>query len=116
MKFKQPCKNCPFLKNNSTEWVTPERANEFLYAITHDVIFPCHRTVNYSKETPNTNDAIACFGSALFLENTVRGGCRSNVAYRIAIAKKDFLGSDLRKDENVYESFKAFAEGVSHEP
>ncbi|NDJ26085.1 hypothetical protein GS682_31825 [Nostoc sp. B(2019)] len=109
--MKQPCINCPFQK--SVEYaLSPEKADDILQAITHDKGFHCHQTVDYSDshEGQVTSESKLCFGAVLFLENTVRGGCRSNVMFRFGLIRKEFSLDDLRKDESVYQSFEEFLE------
>ncbi len=61
-----------------------------------------------------TAESKLCFGAVLFLENSVRGGCRSNVMFRFGLMRQEFKLNDLRKDESVYESFDGFLSGVSY--
>ncbi|WP_414552012.1 hypothetical protein [Anabaena sp. CCY 0017] len=113
--MKQPCKNCPFKK--SVEYaLSPQKARDILQAITHDIAFHCHETVDYSESIKNrvTAESKLCFGAVLFLENTVRGGCRSNVMFRFGLMRKEFKLTHLRRDESVYQSFEEFLEGVSY--
>ncbi|MBD6620039.1 hypothetical protein FNW02_30645 [Komarekiella sp. 'clone 1'] len=113
--MKQPCFDCPF--QNSVKYALCQaKAHDILHRITHDKAFHCHKTVNYSQshEGQVTSESRLCFGAVLFLENTVRGGCRSNVMFRFALMRKEFKLDDLRQDENVYQSFEEFIEGVSY--
>ncbi len=104
--MKQPCKDCPFQKSVKYS-LSPEKADEILQAITHDRAFQCHKTVDYSDshEGQVTSESRLCFGAVLFLENTVRGGCRSNVMFRFGLMRKEFRLDDLGQDESVYQSF-----------
>jgi hypothetical protein len=113
--MKQPCKDCPFKK--SVYYVlSSEKAHEILDGITHDKAFHCHQTVDYSNSNEGqvTAESKLCFGAVLFLENTVRGGCRSNVMFRFGLMCQEFQLSDLRHDESIYQSFDEFIEGVSY--
>ncbi|MEH2028371.1 MAG: hypothetical protein V7K67_01595 [Nostoc sp.] len=49
----------------------------------------------------------------MFLENTVRGGCRLNVMFRFGLIRQEFSLDDLRQDEIIYESFDEFIARVS---
>jgi hypothetical protein len=111
--MKSPCANCPFLKKSKYA-LNKAKIEEILYGITHDRAFYCHQTVDYSQDFRGvvTEQSKVCFGATLFLENTVSGGCRSNVMFRIAIIQKEFGLGDLRQDSSVYEGFDAFREGV----
>jgi hypothetical protein len=112
--MKQPCFDCPFRK--SVEYsLSPKKAREILQAITHDKAFHCHKSVDYSGSIEGriTSESKLCFGAVLFLENTVRGGCRSNVMFRFGLMRQEFKLDDLRKEESVYESFDGFIAGVS---
>jgi hypothetical protein len=114
--MKQPCKNCPFKKSNEGFGLRPAKAESILEAITRDKSFHCHETVDYSNEDfeGNTDKSKLCFGAALFLENTVESGCRSNFAFRIGLMKKEFTLQDLRQDYDlIYGSFKEFLKGVT---
>lgn len=89
--------------------MSKKKAEKIVRHITHDGTFHCHKTVNYSEKKPKvTNDSRLCFGSVLFLEKVGRGGCRSNVLYRLAIAVGEFGISDLRIDDKVYDSVEQF--------
>ena len=112
--MKQPCANCPFRKSVAYAF-SPEKAHDILQAITHDKAFHCHKTVDYSEshEGRVTVESKLCFGAVVFLENTVRGGCRSNVMFRFGLIRKEFTLSDLRKSEKVYQSFDEFLNEVS---
>jgi hypothetical protein len=112
--MKQPCFDCPFQK--SVEYsLSPEKARDILQAITHDKAFHCHKSVEYSKSIKGqvTSESKLCFGAVLFLENTVRGGFRSNVMFRFGLITKEFSLDDLRQDERIYKSFDEFIAGVS---
>ncbi len=113
--MKQPCKDCPFRKCVKSA-LSPERADDILNGITHDKAFHCHNTVDYSDshEGRITSDSKLCFGAVLFLENTVRGGCRSNVMFRLGLMQKEFDIDDLRQDESVYQSFEDFLSEVTY--
>ncbi|WP_193200639.1 hypothetical protein [Nostoc sp. MG11] len=113
--MKQPCKDCPFRKSVAYP-LSLEKAHDILQAITHDKAFHCHKTVDYSDshEGRITSESKLCFGAVLFLENTVRGGCRSNVMFRFGLMRKEFRLDDLRQDESVYQSFEEFLEEVSY--
>ncbi|MBW4617187.1 MAG: hypothetical protein KME21_28930 [Desmonostoc vinosum HA7617-LM4] len=113
--MKQPCKDCPFQKSVKYA-LFPKKASDILHGITHDKAFHCHKTVDYSKSTEGqiTYNSKLCFGAALFLENTVRGGCRSNVMFRFGLMRQEFTISDLRKDEGVYQCFDEFLNEVSY--
>ncbi|WP_148650084.1 hypothetical protein [Nostoc sp. NIES-3756] len=67
-----------------------------------------------SIEGQVTAESKLCFGAVLFLENTVRGGCRLNVMFRFGLMRQEFQISDLRHDESIYQSFDEFIEGVSY--
>ncbi len=112
--MKQPCDNCPFRKDVKYA-LCREKVDGILNAIAHDGSFHCHKTVDYSRsfEGEVTKDSKLCFGAALFLENSVRSGCRSNVAFRIGLMMQHFTLEDLRQDENIYQSFDEFRNGVS---
>lgn len=106
--MKEPCKSCPFRVENGIA-LSENRVKEILYAITHDGSFSCHKTVDYSLERPLlTKESKLCFGSVLFLENAVQGGCRSNVMYRLGLRLNNFELSDLRKDPCVFQSEQDF--------
>ncbi|WP_193200266.1 hypothetical protein [Nostoc sp. MG11] len=113
--MKQPCKDCPFTKCVKYT-LSPEKAADILNGITHDKAFHCHNTVDYSDSLKGriTSDSKLCFGAVLFLENTVRGGCLSNVMFRFGLMQKEFNIDDLRQDESVYQSFEEFLKGVSY--
>lgn len=113
--MKEPCKDCPFKKSNTGYGLSKVKAQQILTAITHDGDFPCHKTLDYSEgnDGERTKRTKLCFGAVLFLENTVHGGCRSNVSFRIGLAKKEFTVADLRQDYDlIYGSFKEFKKGV----
>jgi hypothetical protein len=103
------------LEKNVRYVLCTEKVNSILNAITHDGAFHCHKTLDYSQsfEGKVTKDSKLCFGAVLFLENTVRGGCRSNVAFRSGLRAKEFTLTDLRQDANIYDSFEEFLKGVS---
>jgi hypothetical protein len=65
-----------------------------------------------SHEGRVTAKSKLCFGAVLFLENTVRGGCLSNVMFRFGLMRKEFKIDDLRQNESVYQSFEEFLEGL----
>lgn len=113
--MKQPCQDCPFLKSVKCV-LSAEKAHNILEAITHDKAFHCHKTVDYSKsfEGEITPSSKLCFGAVLFLENNVRGGCRSNVMFRFGLMRKEFQLDDLRQDDSIYQSFEEFLDGVSY--
>ncbi|RCJ18457.1 hypothetical protein A6770_33005 [Nostoc minutum NIES-26] len=113
--MKQPCKDCPF-KISVKYALSPEKAQDILQGITHDKAFHCHKTVDYSEsiEGQVTSESKLCFGAVLFLENTVVSGCRSNVMFRFGLMRSEFKVSDLRKDENVYQSFEEFLLSVTY--
>jgi hypothetical protein len=113
--MKQPCKDCPFQKSIKYS-LSPEKAEDILQAITHDKAFHCHKTVDYSEtqEGRVTSNSKLCFGAVLFLENTVRGGCRSNVMFRFGLMRQEFQLSDLRQDNNVYQGFDEFLSSVTY--
>lgn len=108
--MKQPCKNCPFLK--SVEFpLSEKRVKGIISDINNDKLFYCHATIDYRSEEANTKKSAVCFGSALFLENTVPSGCRANFAYRVAIMCQDFKIADLRKDDSIYGSEREMIDG-----
>jgi hypothetical protein len=113
--MKQPCTNCPFKKSVASA-LSSEKTHDILHGITHEKAFHCHQTVDYSDshEGRVTAESKLCFGAVLFLENTVRGGCRSNVMFRFGLIRQEFHLNDLRQDESVYQSFEEFLEGVSY--
>jgi hypothetical protein len=112
--MKQPCFDCPFQK--SVEYsLSPKKARDILQAITHNKAFHCHKSVDYSGSIEGrvTAESKLCFGAVLFLENSVRGGCRSNVMFRFGLIRKEFSLDDFRQDEIIYESFDEFIAEVS---
>ncbi|WDD35978.1 hypothetical protein PQG02_31730 (plasmid) [Nostoc sp. UHCC 0926] len=112
--MKQPCLDCPFQK--SVEYsLSPKKARDILQAIIHDKAFHCYKTVDYSKSIEGriTSESKLCFGAVLFLENTVRGGCRSNVMFRFRLMRQEFKLDDLRKEKRIYKSFDEFIAGAS---
>jgi hypothetical protein len=113
--MKQPCFDCLFQKSIKYA-LSPEKASDILHGITHDKSFHCHKTVDDSKshEGQITSNSKLCFGAALFLENTVSGGCRSNVMFRFGLMRQEFSINDLRSCESVYQSFDEFLNGVSY--
>jgi hypothetical protein len=96
--------------------LSPKKAHDILQAITHDKAFHCHKTVDYSESSEGkvTPDSKLCFGAVLFLENTVAGGCRSNVMFRFGLMRQEFRITDLRQDDSVYQSFKGFLLEVTY--
>jgi hypothetical protein len=107
--MKQPCRNCPF-RINVPRYIRREKAANIDRSLQNDGHFPCHETVDYSTVPPSTEESKICFGAALYLENAVQGGCRNNYNFRLAMMRGDFHPSDLRKDENIYDSSESFIE------
>lgn len=112
--MKEPCKDCPF-KKSVHYTLSEEKAKDILDGLRHDAAFHCHQTVDYSKHSNGrvTRDSKLCFGAVLFMENTLSGGCRANLAFRLGFRSKELQVSDLRKSENIYQSFEEFLDGVS---
>ena len=110
--MRQPCNNCPFLKSTKF-YFTEKRSNEILYAITHDSDFKCHKTVDYSSDNASSEKAKLCFGSVVYLENTVSGGAFSNVMYRLGLRIEGVPPEDVTKSNTVYDSPEDFIEGNS---
>jgi hypothetical protein len=105
--MRKPCNDCPFLKGTKY-FFTEERSKEILHAITHDRLFHCHKTVDYSSNQPSTESAIFCTGSAIFLENAIAGGWRSNMMYRLAVQCGGINPDDIVQSNEVYDNSADF--------
>jgi hypothetical protein len=105
--MREPCNNCPF-RRETKFFLTEERCKTILHAITHDSHFNCHKTVDYSGDKISDKNAQICFGSVLYLENTVSGGCFSNVMYRLGLKIQGVKLEDIRKSELVYDNPEDF--------
>ena len=82
--MKTPCNNCPFRKEGIH--LSENRKEEIKDAITHDGSFSCYKTIGLEKEIPNDKSKrVLCTGSAIWLEQNVGNGVRSNVLYRLRL-------------------------------
>lgn len=111
-----PCNNCPFrISLHGRYQLSPERANAIIHGLMHDGPFPCHKTVDYSESGTgrSTEETTLCKGAALFLENTVQGGMRSNVCFRLGMAIGQ-LDSEPSDRSAVYGSIEDFIEGATN--
>lgn len=110
---KQPCNNCPF-RSDVDMCLKPARVKGIDNALYHDGDFSCHKTVQYGNDDGEgevTRDSKRCIGAALFLEKTVRGGLRSNLAFRFALMMKEFRLDELDRTVEVWGSLEEFIEG-----
>lgn len=112
-KMKEPCNNCPFRADRPFRGLLEEKANSIVQALYHDGGFHCHKIMDYSQNSRGrvTKNSKLCVGSAIFLENTVRGGMRCNVIYRLAIWAKELNPEELSKAVPVYKSVEEFVQG-----
>jgi hypothetical protein len=78
---KEPCKNCPFLKNSRIE-LTEGRLEGIIDSLHTDQVFTCHKSIDYGSDkqfnedgTFNTlNHNKYCAGSMIYLEKEGRPG------------------------------------------
>jgi hypothetical protein len=110
----KPCKTCPFRSDRHFP-LTQKRAVEIVNAVLGDSWFPCHKTTCFNHEG-NRLDAEKekpCIGAARFLEN-VRGDCRANLMFRLAVMVDKLDPSALDRSIPVYQSASAFIEGTNN--
>jgi hypothetical protein len=113
--MKQPCNNCPFLKEPAFHGLSQEKAKSILDEINGDSAFHCHKTVDYSdgNEGTITKDSKLCLGAAIFLEKTRDdGGLRANRGFRLGLMVKEFEMDELVMTAPVYDSAEEFLKGT----
>jgi hypothetical protein len=114
--MKEPCKNCPFRADREFGGLHPNRARDIAIGIIYgDSDFACHKTVDYSGDSPQTTEqSKRCFGAALFAENVAPGGVRANVCFRLALMAGEFRLEDINNCEvPTYDSIEDFCDAVS---
>jgi hypothetical protein len=78
-KMKQPCKDCPFLKDSPIK-LSKGRMDEIIESLHNDHPFTCHKTINYGGDDQwndkgefNTLPQNAyCAGSMIYMEKAGR--------------------------------------------
>ena len=85
VKKIRPCESCPFL-TGSPMTLTYDRRAEIADALLGGGRFPCHKTVDYSKDDEGAaNSGTFCMGAAAVMENgnADEGGACMNQMFRI---------------------------------
>lgn len=99
MKFdlKTPCKDCPFIKDSSTNLTLSEgRIDGIVEDIRNGMSFTCHKTL----DKPD-NEQQHCGGAMIFLERENRPNQMMRIAERIRIY--DYKKLDM--DANIIDDY-----------
>lgn len=94
MDMKKPCKDCPFIKNSSTNrTLEPERLmeikNNLLY---QDASFTCHKTLDLPK-----HDQQHCAGALMYLEERNRPNQWMRIMERLGYYSRDAISKDYKE-------------------
>lgn len=98
--LKEPCKDCPFLKDGDMHAsLHPARWESIIQSLHNDRPFHCHKTIDYNKEThvEQVDDAVYCAGSLLYMQ---KAGI-NNLPMRLGIAHGLLDPTALRGHEKI---------------
>ena len=94
-RLRKPCNNCPF-RRGGLIGLHPERIEE----IVNGPAFQCHKTVDYSEDTPGQGDRPQqCAGLMAFLHKIDQPNQIMQVAERLG-----YLDTDALDGRDVYDS------------
>lgn len=106
MKFnlRQPCSTmCPFHTDCLPGWLGQARAQEISDSLTrHDQTFPCHKTVNYDRRDPASEEH--CAGALILIEKTGTANALAQISERLGLRDPDRLNLTAP----VFDTFAAF--------
>lgn len=107
MQLNSPCLHCPFRKDISA-YLTPERAQEIADSLRSGAEFPCHKTVDYSKDSEGvtTSESKFCAGSMVVLEKSEGPNQMMRIAERLGL----YDYRNLNTEAPVFESLEEFIE------
>lgn len=86
-RLKKPCENCPFRNDENGIPLMPGRRESIIEDLLTNAAstFHCHKTVDYSDETPKTNKACHCAGAAAVAQKFGRQTQAVQIASRLRI-------------------------------
>jgi hypothetical protein len=76
--------------------------------------FPCHQTTNFDEDGNriDIDREQPCIGAALFIE-AVRGDCRANLMFRLAVASEKLDLNALDRSVQVYQNAAELVKNTS---
>lgn len=115
-KLKQPCSDCPFLKDPYFH-LEKGRRKEIADSLQSDQTFICHKTINYDKDWTYEGDEEEVFTPAEHHQHCAGAlavmikskTLLNNFLYRLAIMAGIFDPNKVKLDAPVYESLEEFA-------
>lgn len=91
--LRAPCTSCPF-RTDLPVSLRPGRAREIHRSIASGQQFPCHKTVDYSGETPSDLHATACAGALIISEREGHSSQMTRIAERLGMYDREKLHQD----------------------
>jgi hypothetical protein len=91
-----------------------ERAIEIASAVLADGWFPCHKTTNFDEDGNRVDigKEQPCIGAARFIE-AVRGDCRANLMFLLAVRDGKLNPDLLNRSIPVYQNAAEFVKNTS---
>lgn len=105
-KVVKPCRNCPFTKGCTKNWLGEERAREIAETGLNDETFACHET------THGKGDYSQCAGALILTEKN--GGVYQNFLFRLAAMGGIFKKEKLTDFDRVFDTIEEMVNHHKH--